>query len=730
MPNVPAQNRRPSAPAVSKLLAEHADLGLYRAPRTGAVGFTVKNVAISKQQDRHGGPVIVWWNQTDRAPESAKLISHARHTLIRQLLEKAGFAVAVHHQGHLVVLAPEDVDAHHEAQHAAGVLLGDATAFRRKESGALLDEPPVLAVARARAVAEVALALRTGQCPYEQGGGVAIDGYITVRFEPVTDAETGPAHSEHPFTEARRIFAQAGETVLDTKQAATLTGVWVRESPVPGEVLVQRKDDGRHTPGFTAQARRWTTLMEFYRRLMEDAGWRMTGRGEMGWSFHRPTRDDALTRADAVLGALWPQHRAGERSGWAFGRREGHHWHVEWRSELADEERRAVAEVAMLPYLADALRRVGLSTTMPDELPHLPGDRPKSPAVYFAAPPAERARPRYRAWEHLGMWWVDDTHTGFLRRKACDEPHAEHLAAIDNREEAIFRRTGDGDTLPGMTSDLSEVPEFRAVAAELAAAGYLPAHRWEGGERPEDGFMLCLVDKGLQVNHLITDPSGSVRITRPEDSAAAVVFDGALKGYWFALDAPGRIVTMQGDHLMVYGAEVPRQESTEAVPDGEQLFDAAVTFRVDHGAPRTEVYRLSSRRVDPHGDGTVLRHKVAESIGLAGIDRYVIDRVHAFEPIGTEKHRAQMAATRLMARALGPRAVWCVEVDPLGPLKPGVQPAPEWEGVLLLSVPDDAPAESIPRVQEAAAESGWSPARIASCVLWVNVPRDGGDAHE
>lgn len=66
MPKAPADVRRPSAPAVSKLLAEYADLGLYRSPRTGAVGFTVKNVA--KEQDRHGGPVIVWWNQTDRAP--------------------------------------------------------------------------------------------------------------------------------------------------------------------------------------------------------------------------------------------------------------------------------------------------------------------------------------------------------------------------------------------------------------------------------------------------------------------------------------------------------------------------------------------------------------------------------------------------------------------------------------------------------------------------------------
>lgn len=203
------------------------------------------------------------------------------------------------------------------------------------------------------------------------------------------------------------------------------------------------------------------------------------------------------------------------------------------------------------------------------------------------------------------------------------------------------------------------------------------------------------------------------------------MFDAFLHDYWFALDAPGRIVTMQDDHLMVYGAEVPRERATEVAPDGKELFDAAVTFRVDHGAPRTAVFRLSPRRVDPHGDGTVLRHKVAESIGIGGAGRYVIDGVHPFEAIGTRRHRAQQVAAHLMTRALGPGAVWCAEVDPLWKKNPSVHCEPGDEGVLLLSVPDDAPGDSMQRVQLAAEAAGWSPARISPSTVWVNVPVAG-----
>ncbi|WNZ14889.1 hypothetical protein [Streptomyces sp. 11x1] len=723
MPAAPATTvRKPSAPYASRLLSDYPDLGITRALNARSIGYVVKGVA--KEQEQHGGPVTVRWNQPDRDPAEARLIAHGRQTLMRQLLEDSGLAVAVHHGGYLVLLDPEDVDAHREAEQAAGMLLGDGAEFWREESGALLgDDVPVTTVPRATAVAEVALALRTGRAPYEQLSTVFMDGDITVTLTPVPDDER-EERPESPLGEARRIFRQSGETVLDDQDAQKGTGVWVRASLVPGEVLVLRKDDGMRASGFGPAARRWERCMEFYRRLLEDAGWAMTGRGDLGWSFRRPTADDALTRAEKVLGALWPHHRLGERSGWVTGRHEGEHWQVRWRSENEDAERCEAAETAMLPYLADALRRVGLSTTMPDYLPRLPDEPPYAPGVYFAEPPADRSKPRFQTgWLREG--WTMDTHTGCFRRHGETDEHAERLALFDNQDDETNRRLGRvSHGLPGLTSDLAEVPEFRMVAAELAAAGFLPAHRWEDRSRRQDGFLMCLDDKGIQVNHLSTQPDGMHRITRPVDEEQAHEFESYLLGYAEALDAPGRIVTLRADHLVVYAAEERRRRPQ--IPDG-QLFDAAVTYRVDHGAPRTSMFVLSSWAVDPYGDGEPQRHRVAESVAAGrDVDRIVIDDVHPFAERGTRRHRAQMAAAEMLARVLGPDAVWCVEIDWLAATHPEVPRTPE-EGVLLLSVPDNAPAGSVERIRGAAEELGWSSAVLSPSVAWVQVPA-GGEA--
>ncbi|MYX26835.1 hypothetical protein GTY75_09160 [Streptomyces sp. SID8381] len=724
MPAPTAEIRTPSAPAVSRLLGDYADLGLIRSPRAGAVGFTVKTV--TKEREKHGGSVIVRWNQPDRGPSEARLIAHGRHTLMRILLEDAGFAVALHHNGYLVLLDPNDVDAHREAEQAAGTLLGDGAEFWREESGALLgDDVPVTIVPRTAAVAEVALALRAGRAPYEQLGTVFMDGDITVTLTPVRDDER-EERPESPLGAARRIFRQSGEPVLDDQDAQRGTGVWVRASLVPGEVLVLRKDDGMRASGLGPAARRWERTMEFYRRLLEDAGWAMTGRGDMGWAFRRPTGEDADTRAVKVLGALWPRHKLGQRSGWVLAEAEGATGFVTWRSELADPDRRAVAEMAMLPYLADALRRAGLSTTLPDEVPMPERGTAVGLAVAFAEPPAQRTGPRYSYEERWGEWWVGDTDTFRLRRREPTEEAAEKHAHVDNQDDATNRRLGRvSDGLPGLTSDLAEVPEFRMVAAELAAAGFLPAHRWEDHGRPQDGFLLSLAEKGIEVNHLSTQPDGMHRITRPVDEGQAHAFDTALRGYAEALDAPARIVTLKADHLVVYGAEERRRRPQ--IPDG-QLFDAAVTYRVDCGAPRTAVFTLSPWAVDPYGDGEPQRHRVAESVAAGrDVDRIVIDDVHPFAERGTRRHRAQMAAAEMLVRVLGPGAVWCVEVDWLAATRPEVPRTPEEEGVLMLSVPDNAPAGSVERIRSAAEELGWSSAVLSRSVAWVQVPA-GGEA--
>ncbi|MER7497095.1 hypothetical protein ABT033_31420 [Streptomyces pharetrae] len=716
--------RKPSAAYVSRLLSNYADLGIVRAANARSVGYVVKGVA--KEQEQHGGPVIVRWVDPNCHPADEPLIAHGRQTLMRQLLEDSGLAVTVHHGGYLVLLDPEDVDAHREAEQAAGTLLGDGAEFWREESGALLgDDVPVTTVLRTVAVAEVALALRTGRSPYEQLGTVFMDGDITVTLTPVPNNER-EKRPESPLGAARRLFRQSGETVLDDQDAQKGTGVWVRASMVPGEVLVLRKDDGMRASGFGPAARRWERVMEFYRRLLEDAGWVMTGRGDMGWAFRRPTGEDADTRAVKVLGALWPHHRLGERSGWVLGQADGTTGFVSWRSELADPDRRAVAEIAMLPYLADALRRAGLSTTLPDEVPTPERGIIVGSSVAFAEPPAERTGPRYSYDRRWGEWWVVDTDTLHLRRRKPTEEAAERHAHFDNQDDATNRRLGRAsDGLPGLTSDLAEVPEFRMVAAELAAAGFLPARRWEDHGRPQDGFMLSLADKGIEVNHLSTQPDGMHRITRPVNEGQARAFDAALFGYAEALDGPGRIVTLKADHLVVFGAEERRH--TPQIPDG-QLFDAAVTYRVDHRAPHTSVVRLSARAVDPYGDGEPLRHRVAESVaaGLA-VDRITVDDVHPFEEIGTRRHRAQELASQMLVNVLGVTAVWRVDVDPLWKANPGVHREPEDEGVLLLSVPDNAPEWHGRRIREVAEELGWNPATLSPCVVWVRVPI-GGEA--
>uniref|UniRef100_UPI003F49798C hypothetical protein n=1 Tax=Streptomyces sp. CA-136453 TaxID=3240050 RepID=UPI003F49798C len=725
--------RKPAAATVSRLLSDCDDIGITRAARPGATGFTVKNVA--KEQERFGGPVIVWWTQRDVRPEDKRSIEIGRNTLLRQILEELGFAVTGHHGDFLVLLAPDQVGAHQEAEQAAGALLGDAPEFVREESGPAIGDQDQRRVSRQSAVAEVTLALRNSVAPYGDGDAVIVnDGDTTVTFTPVDDqGQDAESASVPPIVEARRILQRAGETLLDTQEAVTGTGVWVRPSTVPGEVLVLRKDEGLRASGFGPAARRWTMLMEFYRGLLEGAGWMMTGRGEMGWSFRRPSAEDAYTRAVNALGALWPRSASTDETGWVVSRHEGHGWNVQWRSALPDEQRRAVAVVAMLPYLGDVLRRVGLSTTMPDELPHLADCKPYPPAVYFAEPPAERTKPRYRAWEHLGEWWVDDTDTGYLFLKAANERHAIQLSGHRNSDEETNRRLGrTTDALPGLVSDVAEVPEFRALAAELAAAGYLPAVRWYGSDRPRGGFLLCSVDAGLQVNHLTIQPDGGERLTPPVDPEEAVAHRAWLLDYWMALDAPGRLVECHNDHLMVYGIDEPEEPPVQAVPAETGLFDAAVTFRVDHGAPRTAVFRLSARMVDPHGDGGALRHKVAEAIAVAGAtDRYVIDGVHAFEPIGTRRHLAQGLAARMLASVLGGTAVWSVAVDPLWKAQLSVvEHDDEFDGVLLLSVPDDAPADAAERIRVAAQERGWSPARLSQSTVWVNVRMEEGPLGE
>jgi len=704
--------RMPGAATVSRLLAGMGDLGLYRARRADEGGFRVRGIPDQDRAD-HGGLVVVWWSEPsgELTPDARRTIERGRHTLIRGVLEHADYAVFTHHRGHLVLLTPDDARAHQEAHHHAGELLGHAAEFHRTTAGGLPKGARGAKVSRAYAMAEIALALR------DPGRTVQHDentGMVTVEHADTLVSLT--ALNDHTqqlplpaVSEACQLLRGAGETLLDDHEAMRGTGVWVRSSRIPGEVLLLRMDDGKRTDSHGRPQYLWMRRMGWYRDLLEDSGWTMTGNGNLGWSFYRPGCEPIPERAAKTLAAVFPRSWPGGTSGWRIDGWEGTRTlSVRWVSIIEDEQRRATAETAMLPYLADALRRVGLSTTLPDELPHLSDEPPYRPAVYFAEPPIRRSQPRYRAWEHLGGWWVDDTDTGFLARQAHDQDNAKHLAAILNRDAETRRRHGRvTDHLPGMTGSIKDLPEFRAIAADLAAAGCMPAYRWNSADHSRWGFTLTLQGPALTVNHLGEGPS----TTRPEQTDAAQAFDAALLAYQAALDVPGRIVSLDGDGVTVWGAEAD-QRPVPPIPAGD-LFDAAVTYRLDHGQARTEAVRLSQWAVDPYGDGVASRHRVAEHLAAGGdVMRYVVDDVRPFAALGTRQHADQMKATALLSKAL-PGSVWAVSV---------LETVDGYEGAMLLAVPEDAPGGHVGQLTAIFKAEGWSPARLSKRTVWVRVP--------
>ncbi|MFJ9378994.1 hypothetical protein [Streptomyces sp. NPDC101455] len=536
-----ATPRRPSASTVSRSLSGAQGIGLERAARAGTPGFTVRQVPLAQRAD-HGGPVTVRWSATggDLTNDGRSALERGRLLLLGIFLSHEGYAVVVGALGELVLLTPEDVSVFVKTRREASDLLGPAFGFRRAESGSLASAE---ATTRSRALAEVTLALLgKGTAVRLRSGEVRIDyGTTDVALSP-TAAES--AMSEGPLEQARRLLAQTGESALTLGEATSGTGAWARKSALPGEVFVLRKDDGYRATGFGRRRRRWQMYMDYYRVVLESAGWRLTGTGDTGWSYYRPGADPALILAGKALRAGLPKEAQGrvtfesrDLSGTAV-------LAARWVSSLSDPAQAARAEVAVLPYLANVLRRVGLHMALPDEVPG------QTPAVYFSEYPTS-AEARYATRQEAGDWWVIDVALGMPVQKAGNEEGAAWVAQKLQRDALAQEVSGSAShAVPGVTSTYDQVPQVLEVAIILAAAGHMPSSRWAAVDRPDGGFLVTLNDDAsVDVNHLRAEPG----VARPQDPQAAEEFDAALMGYAEALSSPQRVVTLMAEQVKVWG---------------------------------------------------------------------------------------------------------------------------------------------------------------------------------
>lgn len=171
-----------------------------------------------------------------------------------------------------------------------------------------------------------------------------------------------------------------------------------------------------------------------------------------------------LERADAALAGLLDRPRGGVAISEQPVRRPlglTARCAVAWWHTL-DGPSRAVA-----PFMADVLRRAGLATTEPHG----------SGYVFFAEPPARQADTRFRIAPAAGGagWDLVDEFTGACVRTYDDREWAQGIAESANGEEDAARRAAVASMdLPGLSADLIEDEQFRALAVELATAGHMP----------------------------------------------------------------------------------------------------------------------------------------------------------------------------------------------------------------------------------------------------------------
>ncbi|GAA2470912.1 hypothetical protein ACFPFX_32855 [Streptomyces mauvecolor] len=266
-----------------------------------------------------------------------------------------------------------------------------------------------------------------------------------------------------------------------------------------------------------------------------------------------PPSPSAVQRATAALTAVAPACDAGSCDGWVIGERPSRRrslpavWWQTARSAGATEQA-GNGELAMAPFLADALRRAGLVTTEPRH----------GRWVFFAAPPQAPDGPRYTAEaspERRASWDVMDRHTGAKVRGSGDQEHAAYFAESLNTEHDVRQKLHVASLeLPGIQAGAEEEMRLRVVAVALARRGFAPYGLDAVDHADVPGFLVvsCSNTPGQVAVHRVLDPWGS---TRPEPGNAgagtARRFDRDLAAYARCLNGPGRRAAVDGEHVRV-----------------------------------------------------------------------------------------------------------------------------------------------------------------------------------
>lgn len=208
---------------------------------------------------------------------------------------------------------------------------------------------------------------------------------------------------------------------------------------------------------------------------------------------------------------------------------------------------------AVAPFMADALRRAGLATTEPHGIGY----------VFFAEPPAEQSDIRFRIAPAAGGegWDLVDDFTGACLRTSDDREWAQGIAESANGEEDAVRRAAVAAMdLPGLSADLIEDEQFRALTVELATAGHMPYGLDDVDYTQTPGFHIypSAVPGRAKVARLL-EPWGAIRpgarFEAPEREVE--LCDTDMEAYALLLTRPGRTVAVMLDGIQVTHNDPP-----------------------------------------------------------------------------------------------------------------------------------------------------------------------------
>ncbi|MFI7406912.1 hypothetical protein ACIBW9_41730 [Streptomyces sp. NPDC049541] len=215
--------------------------------------------------------------------------------------------------------------------------------------------------------------------------------------------------------------------------------------------------------------------------------------------------------------------------------------HIAWWHTPAGESR------AVASFLADLLRRAGLATTEPHGSAH----------VFFADPPAQQPDARFHVApaSRRDGWDLVDQFTGAVVRTYDDAQWAQRIAESASSEDEAARRAGTPSAdLPGLSDDLIEVEQVRALAVELAMAGHMPYGLVDVDYTQTPGFFIYPGPQPSMVRVArLLEPWGAIRPGARFEAPKHEVerYDTELEAYARLLNGPGQTVAVQLDGIQV-----------------------------------------------------------------------------------------------------------------------------------------------------------------------------------